>query len=295
MNWKKLHFYVHTIFRYFLATNILSYAIAKILGTQFTSGPHIYDQSIDSLNGFELTWFFYGYSYWYAIAIAIAQILSAILLFFRRTTRLGIVLFLSFMINILLVDFAYDIDGAKEMAVLLTFMALFVFFSEFSLFYKYFFIEPPLYPNNKRPNWVNKFNILKWFIISISIIGMIWGLTYLKNEYLSKDQFYGTWKNTDSTSVIHRLNFESIQFYNIHSYYDNKEVVWGNYSFKEDSIFLKCFTKEYQTFLENDKTGEVLHPDTTKIITFLKGKFKLTDKRLVIQSDSSKIIFDRIR
>ena len=50
MNWKRVHFYLHTFYRYFLATMILSYAFAKILGTRFTSQPSTYDKPISSLS-----------------------------------------------------------------------------------------------------------------------------------------------------------------------------------------------------------------------------------------------------
>ena len=133
MNWKKVHFYLHTFCRYFLATMILSYAFAKILGTQFTTQPSTYDQPVGSLSGFNLTWYYYGYSFSYGVFIAISQITSSLLLFFRKTTRVGVVLFLSFMVNILLVDYAYDIQGAKGMATIMTIMALFIFLSELLL------------------------------------------------------------------------------------------------------------------------------------------------------------------
>lgn len=171
---------------------ILSYASAKILGTQFTTQPSTYDKPVGLLSGFELTWYYYGYSFWYGLFIALSQIASAILLFFRRTTRLGILLFLSFMINILLVDFAYDIDGAKGMAVVLTIMALFVFFSEFPLFYKYFLEEPPLFQDKDRPSWVNKFSKVKWVYIPLVFVGFYLLLSILKEKYMGQNQFYGT-------------------------------------------------------------------------------------------------------
>ncbi len=42
------------------------------------------------------------------------------------------------MVNILLMDFAYDIDGAKGMAVVLTILAIFVFFSDYKELIKYY-------------------------------------------------------------------------------------------------------------------------------------------------------------
>lgn len=60
-------------------------------------------------------------------------------------------------------------------------------------------------------------------------------------------------------------------------------------------ITLKTFTKEYQNFLENDKTNSILKPDTTKMITLIKGRYKLNEKQLTIENDTNKIVLKRIR
>jgi len=93
MNWNKTHLYLYTFCRYFLATMIISYAAAKICETQFIAQPSVYDKPVGTLTGFQLTWYYYGYSYWYGLVIAFTQIISAILLFFRKTTRIGIIIF----------------------------------------------------------------------------------------------------------------------------------------------------------------------------------------------------------
>ncbi|WP_052495968.1 hypothetical protein [Pedobacter lusitanus] len=222
MNGKKAHYYLHTFCRYFLATMILSYAFAKILGTQFTTQPGTYDKPVGSLSGFELTWYYYGYSYWYGLFIAGSQIVSSLLLFFRKTTRPGIILFLAFMINILMVDFAFDIDGAKGFATILTMMALFVFFSEFSLFIKYFWIEPPLFQNHDRPDWVNKFSKIKWVYIPFVFAGFFLLISTLKNKYMGHNQFYGSWQNIDKAAQFNRLHFDALNTFRINERYSGK-------------------------------------------------------------------------
>ena len=243
MNWKKVHFYLHTFCRYFLATMILSYAFAKILGTQFTTQPSTYDQPVGSLSGFNLTWYYYGYSFSYGVFIAISQITSSLLLFFRKTTRVGVVLFLSFMVNILLVDYAYDIQGAKGMATIMTIMALFIFLSEYPLFIKY----------TDRPNWINKIRKTKWVYIPLVFIGLFFGLSTLKTKFMGKNQFYGTWHNTDTTARFENFNFEVANTFKINGKHNLEPIANGQYSFTNDIIILKTYTKEYQNFLDNDK------------------------------------------
>lgn len=295
MNWKKLHFTLFTIFRYFLATMILSYAFAKILGTQFTSQPSTYDQPIGSLSGFNLTWYYYGYSFWYGVVIATSQIASSLLLFFRKTTRIGIVLFLSFMVNILLVDYAYDIHGAKGMATIMTLMAFFIFFSEYPLFIKYFFTEPSFGQDAEKPLWVSKFRKVKWVYIPLAFIVIFFGILALKSKYMEKNQFYGTWQSVDKAGKLKNFNFEIFNTFQVKGANNIDKITDGTYSFTNDTITLKTFSKEYKQVLENDKTGAIANPDSTKTITFLKGRFQLTDKQLTIKNDTIKIVLKRIR
>ncbi|MFM9989761.1 hypothetical protein [Flavobacterium sp.] len=295
MNWKRVHFYLHTFCRYFLATMILSYAFAKILGTQFTSQPSTYDQPISSLSGFNLTWYYYGYSFWYGIFIAISQIASSLLLLFRKTTRIGIVLFLSFMVNILLVDYAYDIQGAKGMATTMTIMALFIFFSEYQLFIKYFLEEPPLFQDFESPNWINKSRKAKWIYIPIIFIGLFFGLSTLKSKFMTKNQFYGTWQNTDTNSKFKNFNFEFANTFKINGVHNIDKIANGQYSFANDTLTLKTYTKEYEAFLNNDKTNAILSPDTTKMVTLIKGKYHFNKNVLTIQIDANKIELKKVR
>ena len=296
MKLKTLHFYAHTFCRYFIATVILSYAFGKILGTQFVTQPSTYDKPIGLLNGFELTWYYYGYSFWYGIAIALSQIISAILLFFRKTTRIGVVLFLSFMINILMLNFAYSIDGAKIMASLLCVMALFIFFSEYSLFFKYFIEQPPFFSNEERPKWVKKFSSVKWIYIPLLSIGLIILLSYLKDKYMGNNQFYGTWQNNDNFSGFDRLSFEAANSFSINNKCSNTKINEGMYTFTKDSIFLKSFTKDYKKKMKQYKINPFSKVDSNKKIIILKGKYTISKNLLDIQIEGNKkVSFKRIR
>ncbi|MHC0446415.1 hypothetical protein ACWA1F_13475 [Flavobacterium sp. 3-218] len=271
MNWQKIHLFLHTFCRYTLATIIIMYAYGKLLKTQFVSQPSVYDMPIGSLDGFRLTWYYYGYCYWYPIVIASTQILSAVLLFFRKTTRIGIVLFLTFMVNILLTDFAYDIN-AKEVAITLTLMALFVFFSDYKVFLKYFLEEPPLYQNSDRPKWVNKISVIKFIYIPAVFIGFFVMFNTLKNEYMKEDKFYGTWENLQTKE---RLHFEDLNSFQINKTDQQKSIVNGEYSFTKDSLTLK--------------SGDDNKKD------YLKGKYKLHKADLIITTKTDNLKLIRIR
>lgn len=296
MNSRKLHFYAYTFCRYFLATIILSYAFAKILGTQFTTQPSTYDRPIESLSGFELTWYYFGYSKWYGTLIAVIQIISSLFLFFRKTTRIGVMLFLSFMVNILLTDFAYDIEGAKGMASLLTAMALFVLFSDYSLFYKYFIEEPPLFNNNETPDWIGRYRNIKWIYIPFVFIGFFLVIYNLKNKYMPKDNFYGTWQNIDNSTELNRLNFEAANTFKINEPLNNKVVARGGYTFTKDTLSLNFLTNQESAILYRKVLDGSIQLHGEKMLKFFKGRYKVDKNILVIEiGERKKIFFKRIR
>lgn len=274
MNWQKIHLFLHTFCRYFLATIIILYAYGKILKTQFVSQPSVYDMPIGSLDGFRLTWYYYGYCNWYPMVIAVTQIISSFLLFFRKTTRIGIILFLTFMVNILLTDFAYDIN-AKEIAITLTLMALFVLFSDYKVFLKYFLEEPPLYQNSDRPKWMNKISVIKFVYIPAVFIGFFIMFSIMKTKYMSQDDFYGTWENLQTKE---RLHFEIMNNFQINKTDRLDSIVNGEYSFTKDSLTLKMNTNSQH-----------------KTKNYLKGKYILHKADLIITTKTDNLKFVRIR
>ncbi|MGH1518493.1 hypothetical protein [Chryseobacterium sp. JK1] len=291
-SYKKIQFYLHTFFRYFIATMMLSYAFSKLLGTQFVTQPSAYDKPVNLLSGFELTWYYYSYSLWYGSTIAIAQIISSVLLFFRRTTRLGIVLFLGIMVNIVMMDFAYDIEGAKGMACALLAMGLFIFFSEYPVFYKYFIEYPPLFSNEDRPQWINKISKIKWVYIPVVFIGFIVLISSLKNKYMGINQFYGTWKNIDKTSPIERISFQAANTFVVNKECNNVKINEGEYTFTKDSLVLKSTMEDHKEVSQNDTPNS----DDKKTHPFLKGKYTVDHNSLTIQAEGNKkVVFKRVR
>ena len=285
---QKLQPIIHLISRYFLATIMLMYAITKIMGTQFSSPPSIHDKAVNQLSGFELTWLFYGYSFWYGMFIALSQITAAFLLFFKKTTRIGIVLYLSIMINIVMIDFAYNIKGAKGMALILTIIAMYVFLSEFKSFYGFFWSEFPLYQNKHRPNWINKLKKFKFLYIGFIVIGLFTVVHILKNKVMTKNEFYGAWKPTDY-SKWNRIYFQEASTFSIRTGNDFDIIYQGKYKINRDTKELQfiAFDKDY-------KEVDILNPDSLKMKTILNAKYKFTLDDLLIFNDTIQISLHRL-
>lgn len=123
-----IHAWFHGLIRYWLAFSVSTYGFAKIMKTQFDHSYYTDDTVVRQLNGFELTWNYFSHSYVFAVIIALCQLIGSILLLFRRTTLLGALILLPVMINILLINFFFDITpGALLNSIVYTIGLLYLF------------------------------------------------------------------------------------------------------------------------------------------------------------------------
>ncbi|PMD90679.1 hypothetical protein BWI97_22070 [Siphonobacter sp. BAB-5405] len=106
----KRHARLQSIIRFWLALSISSYGFAKLLKTQFTTPEHVLDLPLQAVDGFSLTWYYFGYSYAFAVILGLFQIGGSILLLYRRTTLLGVFILLPVMVTIVLINAFFSIS-----------------------------------------------------------------------------------------------------------------------------------------------------------------------------------------
>ncbi len=117
---QKMRRLLYHLLRYYLAFCFLAYGLSKLLDLQFTWGYKQLDRPIRQLGGMGLVWAFFAYSRPYQICIGCAEILPAALLLTRRTTALGMLLYLPVISNVVLVDICYSVQrGATTQALVL--------------------------------------------------------------------------------------------------------------------------------------------------------------------------------
>ena len=143
----KIHAWLQGILRYWLAMMISYYGFGKLLRTQFATSFERADIPVGQLNGFELTWNYFGHSYPLAVTIGLLQICGAILLLFRRSTLFGVVLLLPMMVNIVLINLLYKIAaGAFMNSILFTLGLLHLLMLHRSALMKVFWAPSDLSP-----------------------------------------------------------------------------------------------------------------------------------------------------
>jgi uncharacterized membrane protein YphA (DoxX/SURF4 family) len=73
--------------RYFCAFMLYMYGVSKLMHLQFNMSSEVAQRPISSLNGYQLTWYYYGYSRVYASILGIVQIAGATLLVIPLRSR----------------------------------------------------------------------------------------------------------------------------------------------------------------------------------------------------------------
>ena len=94
-----------------LAFDLYSFGWQKIFHLQMVVPLGMLDLPFNSLDGETLTWAYFRRSYPFTVAIAIAQISGAILLLFRRTRLLGLIMLVPVLLNIILIDIFYHLHA----------------------------------------------------------------------------------------------------------------------------------------------------------------------------------------
>jgi len=111
--------------RWALALLMILYGVVKLTGTQLHHRETLDCAHVTALGSAHLFWYFFGYSRFYVVFAGAVEIACGLLLARRVTSRLGVLLTLVTLANIVVMDFAFDI-GPKYWALsfLLTTVAL---------------------------------------------------------------------------------------------------------------------------------------------------------------------------
>ncbi len=129
INSDKLQTLFVTFIRYWLALVISGYGFVKFFHLQFEELFYRNDATVGSLSGFSLTWNYFGYSNVLNLVIGFIQVAGSVMLLFRKTTLLGVIMLLPVMINIVLIDVLYGIPlGATLNAICFTIGLLYLLF-----------------------------------------------------------------------------------------------------------------------------------------------------------------------
>jgi hypothetical protein len=252
------HAWLRGVMRYFLAFDISIYGFGKIFKTQF---GHLYsrdDLPIGNLNGFELTWNYFGHSHTFAVILGLLQIGGSILLLFRRTTLPGVFILLPVMVNIVLIDIFYQIPtGALINALIITFGLLYLLLLRWNDLKALFFnktAETPVMPLEFLKPLVRFLTIAAAFFYIYQIIANIpptvfegkWKVDeYKRNGKLIDKNDWQT--NSKSWCRVYIETWGQLSLSPNPYIFDNTRAWFGSYQYDAGKKILKIVFKDTQT------------------------------------------------
>ena len=158
--------------RYFCAFMLFMYGVSKLMHLQFNLGPQLAQRPIGSLSGYQLTWYYFGYSRIYASILGLTQVTGATLLLFRKTTLLAAVMMTPVMANILLINVFIMVNdyGPYLMSALIFTCMLVLLWNQRAVLFSLFWVNQGTEPATSRRihRWIRFLIVLAVSVIMIS-------------------------------------------------------------------------------------------------------------------------------
>ena len=151
-----LYYWIHVISAYILSFFLFVYGFNKVFKLQFyIPEPNTLYTPLGQLSKDILFWSSMGSSYSYNLFMGLVEIIPALLLLFRRTRMLGAVISFTVLLNVLMINFGFDIS-VKILSSFLLFLSLVILFPYAKKLFSFFFQV-----NNKVPRSTLSFEVEK--------------------------------------------------------------------------------------------------------------------------------------
>jgi uncharacterized membrane protein YphA (DoxX/SURF4 family) len=161
--------FVRVCVRYSLAATLIGYGVAKLAGRgQFPapSGPRLLEP-IGRLSPMGMLWVFMGSSRAYTAFSAVMEMLGGFLLLFRRTTPLGSIVSAGVVLNIVVLNFCYDVP-VKLFSTNLLLMAGFLAWPDLRRMANVLVMNRPTQPAVLTPPWRSR--AFRGFALALKVV-----------------------------------------------------------------------------------------------------------------------------
>ncbi|WP_265132178.1 hypothetical protein [Chryseobacterium oranimense] len=214
---RQILFFSKEIVIVYLAVVLMKYGLDKAFKAQFyLPEPNILYSRFGNLDKDILFWSVMGTSRFYSISTGIVELLASLMIIFRKTRVLGLLISVGILVNILLINFGFDIS-VKFFSLILLSMAVFALKDEWFPLYRFLILKQKVQleetePDTKAlPLWI----FLRTAFIGFSVVTILF--PYVNNgnynDDLAKRPFlHGAFENLDQNSDIryiflHRKNY----------------------------------------------------------------------------------------
>ncbi len=207
-NYIALHKWFRLFLRFALASQMLTYGMAKVIPLQMPF-PYLTRllQPYGTFSPMGVLWASIGASRSYEIFAGSAETLAGVLLIFPRTTTLGALVCLVDMIQVFMLNMTYDVP-VKLFAFHLILMPLVLLAPEFSRLVNVLFLNRTAGPSTQPPLFrtprANRIALAGQVIFGLFLVGMnvygSWSARHIYGEARPKSALYGIW-NVDQFSI----------------------------------------------------------------------------------------------
>lgn len=109
-NYRQLYLFTIVVARYYVAFILLSYGFSKIFNGQFPSNSYFrLEEKVGDMSPMGMLWAFMGASRSYTFVLGLLEAIGGTLLLFRKTKTFGALFAMTVMLNVVLLNFTYDV------------------------------------------------------------------------------------------------------------------------------------------------------------------------------------------
>ncbi|MEI9921903.1 MAG: hypothetical protein WDO14_24390 [Bacteroidota bacterium] len=158
------------LLRYGIALELCLIGWQKIFHLQFITPIARLDNPFNSLSLIDHMWAFFGLSYSFIVVIGLIQILGSVLLLFSRTRLVGVFILIPVLLNIILIDFFYEIEpGPMAQAIILFSGVMYFLLIEYDRLKTFFFNSKSELPTIQFKSHAFK-NLLRLAVVIVPLV-----------------------------------------------------------------------------------------------------------------------------
>jgi len=194
-----LYRWLRAYVRLYLGTVMIGYGASKVIATQFSSPPlDRLLQTYGDSSPMGLLWTFMGSSEPYTVFTGAAEMLGGVLLFARRTAALGALVCAGVLVNVVMLNFSYDVPVKLYSSHLLA-MAVFLAAPEFRRLANVFILNRAAEPAVIRPLFererLNRAALVLRMLLLAAVVGLSLYQSYSLRQMLSqRSPLRGVWE-----------------------------------------------------------------------------------------------------
>lgn len=260
----------------YLAIVLFKYGIDKIFKSQFyLPEPNILYSRFGDLNKDILFWSTMGASRLYSVLTGFVEVFVAVLLMFRKTRIVGLLLSSIIFINIIFINLGFDIS-VKLFSLMLLLMSIFCMKDDLVKLYRFLLLKKPeqlTEPNSEKNKPALIF--IKTFVLGMAFVQIILPYFISKNfndDNAKRPTLHGAYKVLDEKSELKYLFFHRRNYLILMN--KNDEVIDLKYQKTSDSS--KIILEDFR----GNKEVAVFHfRNSDSVLTFISRNLNLEAKQ----------------